>query len=260
MGRIFAIGGRQHYGKTVAASAAAPNACAFVVDPDAYRDMIETKLGIRPVAALTLLHEPGDNLLSKLTGEAYPKLRTTIENRIGSVNTPPKLCQKSPTWADSVKAAKAEGVDPNRTFFWSPPSAHEHGDGDPKVWLPHSEILLDDWQFIIANIVEAAWPTILDKNGELDSMKLGANVGVPIKNFFIWLQTQNINVILTSHLKKPGKVRDGVEIDAGSIVMPTRTGAGEIIATFEMVTMMRPAAATAERVSNSDYGVKVTGG
>lgn len=259
MGRIYAIGGKQHSGKTVSASMAAPEACAFVVDPVAHRAMVETKLGLRPGAALTMLHEAGDNLLGVAQGETYPKLRTTLEGRMGSMTKPGKVLAKSPTWAASVAAAEKAGVDKDKVFFWSPPSAHE-GEAS-RIWLPHSEILIDDWQFIVANIVDVMRPAILDKNGDIDGLKLGAVIGTPIKSFFIWLQTTPLNVILTSHLKKPGKVRDGVEIDAGSIVMPTRTGAGEILATFEMVTLMRPAAATVERVSSGDHvGVKVTGG
>lgn len=256
MGRIFGIGGKQHHGKTIAATAAAPYAFAFVVDVDAYRASIETRLGVRPLAACALMHDPSDSMLGIVGG--VPKIRAIIENRTGSIEKPPKITAGSATWAASIEAAKKVGVDPKRVYVWSQPSSHEGANAG--IWLPHDSILIDDWQFIVTCCVEKAGDVVRDKNGEIDSMKLGAHIGVPIRQFFIWLGTQPISVVLTSHLKKPGKVRDGIEIDAGSIAMPTRTGAGEILATFEMVTMLRPAAATVERIVAGEYGVKVTGG
>lgn len=258
MSRIVAIGAKQHSGKTIAAKKAAPYACDFVTDPDAHRATVTTHLGFRPSAVSQMFHDMDDNPMGIVKSSGHPKLRDAIASRTGSMNSPPSAPSGSAKWHASVKKAKEDGYDPNRAYFWSNPSWHEGDDAD--VFLPHDSILLDDWQFIVANVISRAGDTVKDKNGDIDYMEIGKSIGVPLGRVFLWLRQQPIHVVLTSHLRKPGKVRDGTDIDAGGIMMATRSGAEPVLSTMWQTLLMRPPAATAERVSVGAMGVKVTGG
>ena len=258
MSRIVAIGAKQHFGKTIAAKKAAPYACDFVTDPAAHRATIASNLGFRPRAATNFFHDLEDSILATPKGKSHPKLRDAIESRTGSMEKPPSLCGASGKWPASVKKAKEEGYDPVRPYFWSNPSWHEGDDED--VYLPHDSIFLDDWQFMLNTCVSKAGDAVKDKNGDTDYMEIGKQIGVPLSRVFLWPRQQPIHVVLTSHLRKPGKVRDGTDIDAGGIMMATRSGAEPVLSTMWQTILMRPPAATAEKVSVGAMGVKVTGG